>query len=137
MHTNKFEILIVSHQLKLITRSISKIISSTLNRSAHLVNYDEIKNELFEFSPKLLIVDQTLLNKENSNLIYDYNKMFPKVKILIITLDESFKIDDNLIGIKEIEVLNLWQNNPSSTKNLLVLVKDKLLNLMELGDGEY
>ena len=137
MITNKndVEVLIIFHRLNLIMKSVSKIISSTLNIDSKLVHYNEIKYDVFNCSPGLLVIDQTVIDKGNNTNVQKLSIKFPGVKILIITLDENWKLPGGLAERNDIEILNLWQSNPSLSKSLVVAVKNKLFGKMEYNDG--
>lgn len=137
MQTNKIEIVIIYNRFDLIMKSVSKIIGSSLSVNTALIHQDKFRKDESGYKPALLIVDQTVIDDYDNQILSEYNYKFPDAKILVITLDEKWQHNWDMDNREKIEVLNLWQSNPSLSKTLLVVVKNKLSETKDIRNGKY
>lgn len=126
MDTDKFEIVIVYNRLNLVMKLVSKIIGASLNLESYLIPQSEIESNYSIYRPQLLIIDQSLTENNNPEIIEDCIRKFPESKILIITLEESWKLNQDTAKLNDIGVLNLWHLTPSLSKVLIFAVQNKL-----------
>ncbi|MBK8945989.1 MAG: hypothetical protein IPM32_12065 [Ignavibacteriae bacterium] len=120
------EIVIVQEKLALVMQTVQKIIKALFHSTPILMDFQNINYDETNTFTKIIILDQTIFDK-NFNLIIGKLKLnFPNASFIIATLDNSQFLENLISQIESVELLNLWNTNNSITKQIISCIGNKV-----------
>ncbi|MBK7106290.1 MAG: hypothetical protein IPH62_13495 [Ignavibacteriae bacterium] len=120
------EIIIVQEKLVLVMHTVNKIIKTLFHTTPLVLDYQNINNDERNYIPKLLIIDNTLFDKNLNSEIARFKSNFPNASIIIITLDNSQEAENQISKLEFVELLNVWNCNQSIAKLIASRVENKM-----------
>lgn len=120
------EIIIVQEKLALVMQTVQKLIKALFHSTPMLMDYQNFNYTETNTIPKIILLDQTIFDKNINSIIGKLKLIFPNASFIIVTLDNSQFFENVISKIESVELLNLWNTNNSITKQIISCIGNKL-----------